>query len=51
MLGRGEICGSGRHYFHNGGFGAVRLREPMVLGHEVSGPTSWDYHEFCALAW
>ncbi len=33
----GGICGSDLHYFHNGGFGAVRLREPMTLGHEVSG--------------
>lgn len=34
---RGGICGSDLHYFHHGGFGAVRLREPMVLGHEVAG--------------
>ena len=33
----GGICGSDLHYYHNGGFGTVRLREPMVLGHEVSG--------------
>lgn len=33
----GGICGSDLHYFHNGGFGAVRLREPMALGHEASG--------------
>ena len=33
----GGICGSDLHYFHNGGFGAVRLREKMVLGHEVAG--------------
>ena len=31
------ICGSDLHYFHNGGFGEVRLKEPMILGHEVSG--------------
>ena len=31
------ICGSDLHYFHDGGFGAVRLRQPMVLGHEVAG--------------
>ncbi len=36
-LARGGICGSDLHYFHNGGFGAVRLREPMILGHEVAG--------------
>lgn len=33
----GGICGSDLHYFNHGGFGAIRLREPMVLGHEVSG--------------
>lgn len=33
----GGICGSDLHYFHHGGFGTVRLREPMVLGHEVAG--------------
>lgn len=32
----GGICGSDLHYYHHGGFGTVRLREPMVLGHEVS---------------
>lgn len=35
-LATGGICGSDLHYYHNGGFGAVRLREPMILGHEVS---------------
>lgn len=33
----GGICGSDLHYYHHGGFGAVRLRQPMILGHEVSG--------------
>jgi len=33
----GGICGSDLHYYHHGGFGAVRLKQPMVLGHEVSG--------------
>lgn len=33
----GGICGSDLHYYHNGGFGTVRLKEPMILGHEVSG--------------
>lgn len=36
-MGAGGICGSDLHYFHQGGFGVVRLREPMVLGHEVAG--------------
>ena len=35
-LANGGICGSDLHYYNHGGFGAVRLREPMVLGHEVS---------------
>lgn len=33
----GGICGSDLHYFHNGGFGAIRLQQPLVLGHEVAG--------------
>lgn len=33
----GGICGSDLHYYNHGGFGAIRLREPMILGHEVSG--------------
>ena len=34
---RGGICGSDLHYYNHGGFGAVRLKHPMILGHEVSG--------------
>ena len=33
----GGICGSDLHYFNHGGFGPVRLRQPMILGHEVAG--------------
>lgn len=33
----GGICGSDLHYYQHGGFGAVRIREPMILGHEVAG--------------
>jgi L-idonate 5-dehydrogenase len=33
----GGICGSDLHYYSHGGFGAIRLREPMILGHEVAG--------------
>jgi L-idonate 5-dehydrogenase len=33
----GGICGSDLHYFQHGGFGAIRLQQPMVLGHEVAG--------------
>ena len=35
-LATGGVCGSDLHYYHHGGFGTVKLREPMVLGHEVS---------------
>lgn len=33
----GGICGSDLHYFQHGGFGTIRVREPIVLGHEVAG--------------
>ncbi len=33
----GGVCGSDLHYYHHGGFGAIKLRESMILGHEVSG--------------
>ncbi len=33
----GGICGSDLHYFQHGGFGAIRVKHPMVLGHEVAG--------------
>jgi len=33
----GGICGSDLHYFQHGGFGTIRVKEPMVLGHEVAG--------------
>jgi len=33
----GGICGSDLHYYQDGGFGTVRVKEPMVLGHEVAG--------------
>jgi L-idonate 5-dehydrogenase len=36
----GGICGSDLHYFNHGGFGAVRLKQPMILGHEVAGVIS-----------
>ncbi len=36
----GGICGSDLHYYQHGGFGAVRIKEPMALGHEVSGVVS-----------
>jgi L-idonate 5-dehydrogenase len=36
-VGMGGICGSDLHYFHDGGFGTVRIQEPLILGHEVAG--------------
>ena len=36
----GGICGSDLHYFHRGGVGDFRVREPMVLGHEIVGVVS-----------
>ncbi len=33
----GGICGSDLHYYNHGGFGTVRLKEAMILGHEVAG--------------
>lgn len=46
----GGICGSDLHYFQHGGFGTVRLKEPMALGHEVSGvidSVGADVKNFC----
>lgn len=33
----GGICGSDLHYAQHGGFGTVRIKQPIALGHEVSG--------------
>jgi L-idonate 5-dehydrogenase len=33
----GGICGSDMHYFHRGAVGDFKVREPMALGHEISG--------------
>ncbi len=33
----GGICGSDLSYFNKGGVGDFRVREPLTLGHEVSG--------------
>lgn len=37
QIATGGVCGSDLHYYNNAGFGTVKLREPMILGHEVSG--------------
>ncbi|MBB5551045.1 L-idonate 5-dehydrogenase [Rhizobium lentis] len=31
------ICGSDLHYYQDGGFGPIRVREPIIPGHEASG--------------
>ena len=36
-VGAGGICGSDLHYWQDGGFGTVRVRQPIILGHEVAG--------------
>lgn len=33
----GGVCGSDIHYWRHGAAGASILREPMILGHEISG--------------
>jgi len=33
----GGICGSDLHYYNHGGFGTIRIKEPLTLGHEVAG--------------
>ncbi|TKT69888.1 L-idonate 5-dehydrogenase [Aquamicrobium sp. LC103] len=36
-MGAGGICGSDLHYYQDGGFGPIRVCEPIILGHEVAG--------------
>src|SRR5436190_22541043 len=33
----GGICGSDLHYYHRGAVGDFFVREPLTLGHEISG--------------
>lgn len=33
----GGICGSDIHYLSDGGIGTIRVRQPIILGHEASG--------------
>lgn len=39
-IARGGICGSDLHYYQDGGIGTIRVREPIILGHEVAGVVS-----------
>lgn len=36
-IGAGGICGSDLHYYRDGGFGPIRVREPIIPGHEAAG--------------
>ncbi|WP_281827491.1 L-idonate 5-dehydrogenase [Jannaschia rubra] len=36
-IGAGGICGSDMHYYQEGGIGTIRVREPIILGHEAAG--------------
>ena len=36
-IGVGGICGSDLHYYQDGGIGLIRVREPIILGHEAAG--------------
>jgi L-idonate 5-dehydrogenase len=36
-MGAGGICGSDLHYWLHGGFGPIRVQEPIILGHEAAG--------------
>lgn len=36
-VGHGGICGSDLHYYRDGGLGSIRVREPIILGHEIAG--------------
>ncbi len=36
-VGRGGVCGSDLHYYLDGGFGPIRVREPIIMGHEFAG--------------
>ncbi|WP_413727419.1 L-idonate 5-dehydrogenase [Sodalis sp. RH19] len=36
-ISRGGICGSDLHYYQEGAVGNFKVRQPMILGHEVIG--------------
>jgi L-idonate 5-dehydrogenase len=36
-IGAGGICGSDLHYYLDGRIGAIEVRQPFVLGHEIAG--------------
>ncbi|MGY9047133.1 hypothetical protein P775_21210 [Puniceibacterium antarcticum] len=36
-IGAAGFCGSDVHYYSQGGIGTIRVREPIILGHEAAG--------------
>lgn len=36
-VGAGGVCGSDMHYYFEGGIGQIRVRQPIILGHEAAG--------------
>jgi L-idonate 5-dehydrogenase len=36
-IGAAGFCGSDLHYYSQGGIGTIRVREPIILGHEAAG--------------
>jgi L-idonate 5-dehydrogenase len=36
-IGAAGFCGSDLHYYSHGGIGTIRVREPIILGHEAAG--------------
>lgn len=36
-IGAAGFCGSDLHYHSDGGIGTIRVREPIILGHEAAG--------------
>jgi L-idonate 5-dehydrogenase len=45
----GGICGSDLHYYRHGGFGTVKMRHPMILGHEIAGVVIETGHDVASL--
>ena len=35
-VGAGGTHGADQHHFHDGGIGSIRVREPIILGHEAA---------------
>ncbi|GAB2463449.1 L-idonate 5-dehydrogenase [Xylanimonas ulmi] len=41
-VGYAGVCGSDLHYYRSGRVGAFEVREPLVVGHEISGRVAVD---------